>query len=141
MKKHIFYIFLLLATAALGACTTAARDNRTAAAYADQIEKSEGVTADEYSEMVSFYCSAMDRALDELRPYHEAHAQALEGTDTARVARTERELTDKTNEVSANRSDVRRLGSHLFVHLADMPDTTRHRLLTYLSDLHSRFSD
>lgn len=132
---------LMLAAEILGSCSAGWRDNRRAAAYADKIEHAESITADEYSEMVSFYCSAMDRTLEELRPYHEAHARALESTDSARVADTERELTDKTAEVSANRSDVRRLGSRLFVHLADMPDSTRRRLLTYLSDLHSRYSD
>lgn len=139
MKKLV--IPIILAAMALSACSGARRENRRAAAYADKIEKSEGVTADEYSEMVSFYCTAIDHALEELRPYHEAHAAALEGTDTARVAATARELTEKTEKASRDRKDVKRLGHHLFVHMADMPDTTRHRLLTYLSDLQTRYSE
>lgn len=139
MKNLLIPIFF--ATMALNACSGAWSENRRAAAYADKIEKSESVTADEYSEMVSFYCSAIDNALDELRPYHEAHSRAIEESDSARIAATANELTDKTEAVSAKRENVRRLGSQLFVHLGDMPDTTRHRLLNYLSGLQTRYSE
>ena len=64
MKKHI--IPILLTALALSACSGAGRENRRAAAYADKIEQSESVTADEYSEMVSFYCSAIDHSVSSL---------------------------------------------------------------------------
>lgn len=136
-----YFIIIIFAALALSSCSGAGRENRRAAAYADKIEQSESVTADEYSEMVSFYCTAIDHALDELRPYHEAHAAALDGDDRERIEATARELTDKTEKVSQQRKDVKRLGHHLFVHMADMPDTTRHRLLNYLSGIQARYSE
>lgn len=139
MNKHI--IPILLAAMALNACSGVWRENRRASAYADKIEQSEGVTAYEYSEMVSFYCTAIDHALEELRPYHEAHAAALEGANREKVSATERELTDKTRKVAESRKDVTRLGTRLLEHMTDMPDTTSRRLRNYIFSLHSRYSE
>lgn len=126
---------LLLATA----CSSGWNDNRRAARYADRIEDAETVSADEYSEMVTFYCGALDRTLQELQPYHEAHAKALDSGDTAQVAKTQRELSDKTDRMANERKHLKRLGSDLFLHMSELPDTTRHRLLSHLADIRTRY--
>ncbi len=130
-------LMLLLAAA----CTAAWSDNRRAAKYADRIEDAETVSAQEYSEMVSFYCAALDRTLDELEPYHRAHAKAIDGGDTAQVAKTKRQLSDKTDRVAADRKHLKRLGTDLFLHMSELPDTTRYRLLSHLADIRSRYRD
>lgn len=126
---------LLLTTA----CSSGWNDNRRAARYADRIEDAEAVSADEYSEMVTFYCGALDRTLQELQPYHEAHAKALDSGDTAQVAKTQRELSDKTDRMANERKHLKRLGSDLFLHMSELPDTTRHRLLSHLADIRTRY--
>lgn len=126
---------LLLATA----CSSGWNDNRRAARYADRIEDAETVSADEYSEMVTFYCGALDRTLQELQPYHEAHAKALDSGDTAQMAKTQRELSDKTDRMANERKHLKRLGSDLFLHMSELPDTTRHRLLSHLADIRTRY--
>lgn len=128
---------LLLTTA----CSNLQRDNRRAAEYADRIESTEAITADEYSEMVSFYCAALDRTLGELQPYHDAHAKAIDSGDTALVAKTKRELTDKTDRIASDSKHIQRLGTNLFLHMSEIPDTTRHRLLSYMADLRTRYQN
>ena len=128
---------LLLATA----CSSGWNDNRRAAKYADRIEDAEAVSADEYSEMVSFYCDALDRTLKELQPYHEAHARALDGGDTAQVAKTQRELTDKTEQLTNGRQHLTRLGTDLFIHMGEIPDSIRYRLLSHLADIRTRYQN
>ncbi|MBD5178296.1 MAG: hypothetical protein HDR45_02495 [Bacteroides sp.] len=123
------------------ACSQAWRDDRRAATYADRIENSEAVSAEEYSEMVTFYCRALDRSLDKLKPLHDAHAAAVASGDTAMIAKTERQLTVETESVARDTKNVSRLGSQLFNHLGALPDTTRHRLLSYLSGIYDRYSN
>lgn len=140
MKRTLLALAAIILVAAT-ACSNLQRDNRRAAKYADRIEDSEAVTADEYSEMVSFYCEALDRTLSELQPYHDAHVKAIDSGDTALVAKTKRDLTDKTDRIAADSNDLRRLGTGLFLHMNELPDSTRHRLLSYLADLRLRYSD
>lgn len=136
---------LVIVLAAVGlmafSCSQTWSDNRQAAVYADRIETSEAVSAEEYSEMVTFYCQALDRTLANLKPFHEAHVAAIESGDTALIAKTGRELTDKTESSARDSKNVKRLGTQLFNHMGELPDTTRHRLLTYLADVYSRYSD
>ncbi|MDE6513178.1 MAG: hypothetical protein K2L05_03215 [Muribaculaceae bacterium] len=133
---------LLAATLLLAsACSSGWNDNRRAANYADRIEDAEAVSASEYSEMVTFYCSALDRTLQELQPYHEAHAKALNSGDTAQVAKTQRELTEKTEQLATGRKHLKRLGTALFLHMGELPDTTRHRLLTHLAGIRTHYQN
>lgn len=130
---------LLLSLLILSACSEAWRENRRAEIYADRIEDSEAVTAQEYSEMVSFYCGSIDRALDELKPYHQAHADAIAGGNTSEISRTAAVLTDKTEEISAERQQVKRLGTTLYKHITEIPDTTRQRLVGYLKGIKAKY--
>lgn len=140
--KHTFRKIAALAFCALllGACS-GWRDNRKAAAYADRLEQAESVSAEEYAEMVDFYCAALDRTFAELEPVAKEHADAVNRGDSIHAAKTEKKLSEKTAEMSADRKDLTRLGSQLLRHVGQLPDSTRTRLFDYITSVSDRYSD
>lgn len=125
----------------LAACSGAWSDNRKAASYADRIEKGESISAEDYVEIVEFYCQAIDRGLAELAPLDKEHSRAVDSGNHELAARTSKALARKSAEVAAKRKDLTRLGSQLYIHLNELPDSTRARLIDYLSSLNSRYTN
>lgn len=125
----------------LGACTRAQLNNRKAAGMADRLEQGESISAADYSEMVEFYCTTLDRALGELEPLAREHAAAVDKGDTELSARTASKLQNKTAEVQSKNKELTRLGSQLFNHISLMPDSIRTNLLNHIREVSTRYSD
>lgn len=124
-----------------GACSRSWRDNHKAAGYADRLEQGETIAAEDYAEIVEFYCGAIDRGLAEMEPLNREHARAVDGGDHELAARTSKALSQKSAEIAAERKDLVRLGSHLYMRLDQMPDSVRARLINYLAGLNTRYSN
>lgn len=140
--KAIKFMLLGSLLLLLGACSDAARDDRRAAGYADRLERGETVSAEEYSEIVSFYCGALDRAFAELEPPAREHARMVDsGADPDEIEKSAAKLLQKVAKVQAGRKNITRLGSALVMKMPAMPDTTRSRLVRYVSDVSTRYSD
>jgi len=124
-----------------GACSEARRDNNKAAGYADRLEQAGTLTAQEYAEIVDFYCEALDRAFAELEPTATEYAEAVDNGDTERAEKASRRLTEQVASTAAGRKDLTRLGTQLTAHLHQLPDSTRTRLLQYIASISTRYSD
>lgn len=125
----------------LGACSEAWRDNKKAAGYADRLEQADPLTAQEYTEIVDFYCAALDRAFAELEPTVAEYAEAVNKGDTIRAEKASQRLTEQVASTAAERKDLTRLGSQLTVNLHQLPDSTCTRLIKYISSIYVRYSD
>lgn len=124
-----------------GACSEARRDNKKAAGYADRLEQAESLPAQEYAEIVDFYCAALDRAFAELEPAADDCAEALDSGDVERAKKASQRLSEQVASVAAERKDLTRLGTQLTAHLHQLPDSTRTRLLQYIASVSTRYSN
>lgn len=140
MKEWKWILFGLLMIALAG-CTSAQRDDRQAGLYAERLERGEAVSADEYAEMVEFYCSALDRTLDEIEPAARAHAEALESADSVRVVETAMALDKAASEAHKRRENLIRLGSGLQRNFVFLPDSLQRRLTDHILAVTLRYSD
>lgn len=142
MKKQLSLILVAAAAALLlGGCTAASRDNRQAGIYAEQLERGEEVSAEEYSKMVTFYCDALDRTLQEIEPAAKKHAAALESNDADAIKKTADELDKTSARVHHERENLIRLGSGLQRNFEQLPDSVRQRLSDHIIAVTLRFYD
>lgn len=142
LPKLCSLLLCSLTLTVVSACSASYSDNRKAADYAERLETGEAISADEYSEIVTFYCNALDRAFSEMEPAARAHADAVEaGSDQELIERTAEDLKRKAAEAGERRRNLTRLGNALFLAMPQLPDSARTSLVTYLQSVSSRYSD
>ncbi len=132
---------MILAGIALAGCSQGQRDDRRAGLYADKLERGEAVSAQDYAEMVSFYCDALDNTLEEIEPAAKAHAAALKAGDSLRIVDTAAELNEVSTKAHQKRQNLVRLGKGLQYHMADIPDSTRTRLTDHILKITLRYAN
>lgn len=135
MKPHGLLITLLLLT--LSACTP----NHQAGTYVKQLRSGEPVSAQEYAEMVDFYCEALDDILDELEPYHRKLSDAIDSGNTELTEQHAEALQRAQGKLIDKNRNVTELGSELAMRMPLMPDSTRLRLFRHIADISTRYSN
>lgn len=137
----LFKVILFLSGIVLAGCSQAQRDDRQAGLYAEQLERGEAVSAQDYADMVSFYCDALDHTLEEIEPAAKAHAAALNANDSLRITTTATDLNQATAKAHEKRKNLVRLGKNLQYHMANIPDSTRNRLTDHILKITLRYSN
>lgn len=141
MKSIVKYSLSALLLLLVGACSNVAGDDSRAAAYADRLEQGEAVSAEEYAEMVDFYCNVLNRFDAEIEPLAAAYVETIGSGDSEAVAIALEDLFNAVAQLDADNPNVVRLGNYLVQHAEQMPDDVREKLESCLQSFISHYSN
>lgn len=136
-----FKYLLICVLLTLCSCSSGARQERQAELYAERLESGETIAAEEYSDMVSFYCRSLDNMLAEIDPVARKHADAVDSGDEQKAQLTAKELNDKTAEMADKHKAVGRLGQGLHRHMSQLPDSAREQLINHILEISLHYAN